>query len=487
MNSLRRAMTVRLIVGLTAVLLAAEGALFLFLRRQIVAAYDEGLLETVRFLASAVHVEKGGILDMELGDVPVPEFAAVAPTSYFQIWRNDTVIFRSASLGVRDLVRPSAPGSAPVVIDGPLPNARPGRGVTLEFAPTPELGVVAPPLELTLAVMRERETLDARLRDISLALAALGLALLLLMPLVVADAVRKGLARLLALGRDVDAIDVATLGQRLATSDLPVELAPIVERTNQLLERIQEGVTRERRFSDDVAHQLRTPIAELRVLADVALAGVKPGDTKHRQTFEDARAIAVQMEHLAIGLLAMARGESSPPLTQAEVDLRAVLLRVRADLEPRAMARGLRLKAPDHDGAPVVITTDPALLESVLDSVLDNALTYTPSGGEIELSVRADDRFARLTVTNSDLTLTDADLPRLFQRFWRKDQARRDGEHSGLGMAVALAMSRAIAGELTADRPSPTTVRFTLSLPVGNGPRFSGPTSHRGRLDRWSR
>ena len=99
-------------------------------------------------------------------------------------------------------------------------------------------------------------------------------------------------------------------------------------------------------------------------------------------------------------------------------------------------------------------------------SLLENALTYTPAGGEIAVTANADGRFARLTVTNDDATLTDDDLPRLFERFWRKDQARGDGQHSGLGLAIALAMARAMGGSLAADRPARGRLRLTLALPL---------------------
>ena len=469
MSSLRRTLTLRLVVALTLCLVAAEGLLFVFLRHEIVASFDEGLRETARLLASSLHAEAGNKLDLELGDAPVPGFGAAAPTGYFQIWNGAVPLYRSASLGARDLARPSvAPGHAGI-FDSPLPDGRRGRYELLAFAPTLEPGVPDPGLDLTLVVARERETLDARLRGVSLALGAVGLALLLLMPLAVAGGVRKGLSRLIALGRDVDAVDVGSLDRRLPVRDLPIELAPFADRINDLLDRLQEGVTRERRFSDDVAHQLRTPIAELRALSDVALAGLDGAGAKHRQSFEDSRSIAIQMERLAVGLLAIARGESAPPSTPATVDLRAGVGRFGAQLAKRASERGLTLSLTAADGDPLSVHADPALLESILSGLFDNALEYTSPGGQIVVSASAGDASARLTVTNDDTTLMDEDLPHLFERFWRKNPARRDGAHSGLGLAVAQTMARAMGGGLSADRPGPDRVRFTLSLPSTRG------------------
>src|SRR5262245_42110852 len=109
MSSLRRTLTVRLVLGLTALLLVAEGALFLFLRYQFVSSFDERLLETARLLSSAVHAEKEGKLDLELGDVPIPEFGATAATGAFEIWDRSGSLYRSASLGDGHLVRPVIP------------------------------------------------------------------------------------------------------------------------------------------------------------------------------------------------------------------------------------------------------------------------------------------------------------------------------------------------------------------------------------------
>ena len=328
MKSLRRTLTIRLILGLTVILLATEAMLFFFLRQQIVASYDEGLLETARLLASAVHVENDdGSLEMELGEVPVPGFGTAAPTDYFEIWHGATPLYRSASLGAHDLPRSELRNDAPLTDDADLPDGRPGRRVSFVFSPTPEPGITAPAMTLSLTLIREREALHARLRDVSLALGGLGLMLLLLMPVVVARGARTGLSRLLALVRDVDAIDVASLDRRLPTADLPVELIPVATRMNHLLDRLQQGLIRERRFSDDVAHQLRTPIAELRALADVALAGAARDDAPYRQVFEDVRTIAVQMERLAVGLLTIARSGGATKIDATVVD--AALLSAR--------------------------------------------------------------------------------------------------------------------------------------------------------------
>ena len=233
---------------------------------------------------------------------------------------------------------------------------------------------------------------------------------------------------------------------------------------------------RERRFSDDVAHQLRTPIAELRALADVSLAGLEEDDMPCRQAFEEAREIAIQMERLATGLLAIARGESDRQLATRPVDLNAIAARAAADLVRRTDGRRIKIASPrEQSGPSATVLADQAMIESVLASLVDNAVDYTPAGGEIEIATEMDGSVARLTVTNSDTTLGDEDLPRLFERFWRKDEARDGGEHSGLGLAVALAMARAMGSGLSAERPEPGLIRMTVSIPRLSGAKQPMP------------
>ena len=105
------------------------------------------------------------------------------------------------------------------------------------------------------------------------------------------------------------------------------------------------------------------------------------------------------------------------------------------------------------------------IIESVVASLVDNAVAYTPPGGEIEIASEVQSSVALLTVANSDTSLTPDDLRKVFDRFWRKDPARRNGEHSGLGLSVSLALMHAIGGDLTAERPRPGVVRLTVSVP----------------------
>jgi two-component system sensor histidine kinase QseC len=240
-------------------------------------------------------------------------------------------------------------------------------------------------------------------------------------------------------------IDASTLRTRFPADDIPAELVPICARLNELLARLEASFDRERRFSADVAHELRTPIAELRSLAEVALKW-PPGPDESRENFEEARAIARRMESLVIALQAIARSESGGTVAaSALIRLPGFIERIWTGFSSQATQRRLRVEFDLPAGARVV--SDPVLLESLLANLFANAVEYTPPEGSLSVAVRPGrDGQLTITIANDTNDLRAEDLPRLFDRFWRKDRSRTDTRHSGLGLSLV----RAIAGTLGA-------------------------------------
>jgi two-component system sensor histidine kinase QseC len=258
---------------------------------------------------------------------------------------------------------------------------------------------------------------------------------------VVNFSLRRGHAPLGRLARQAAAITADSLQTRFPVDSMPEELRPITSRLNDLLGRLEESFERERRFSADLAHELRTPLAELRSLAEVELAWPETEDAeKHRETLD----IALQMEAMVTRLLEMARGENRKIPLQSETVLMAPLLdEVWQPLAGRAERKQLAFTfnvPPD-----AVLQTDRTLFRSILANLLANAVEYTPQNGRGEINWKMDT--GELTVSNTVHDLDAADVPHLFERLWRKDKSRTGGEHCGLG----LALSRTFAGLLGFD------------------------------------
>jgi two-component system sensor histidine kinase QseC len=260
-------------------------------------------------------------------------------------------------------------------------------------------------------------------------------------------AVRKGLAPLRHLSqalvqRQPQALDAVVL------SDMPSEVEPVVQALNALFERIQTMVDLERRFTADAAHELRTPIAAIRMQAQVALgAGT---DTVQRQhALNCTLAGCDRAVHLVEQLLTLSRLESSSDAApSAQVDVSAVAQRVAADLALAALARAqaLELEAPPN----AMIQADNMLTSVLVRNLLDNAMRYSPEGARVALVIRSDAHHVTLQVEDSGPGLEDAEMARLGERFYRVLGTEQAG--SGLGWSIVRRIAKVYAAQVNVSR-----------------------------------
>ena len=271
---------------------------------------------------------------------------------------------------------------------------------------------------------------------------------------------RRGLQPLDRLGEQAAAIDARSLATRFGVEGLPQELQPIAGRLNELMARMQQSFERERRFTADLAHELRTPLAELRSQAECAL---KWPESRDPAIDQETLAIAAQMEAMMAHMLALARGEQRQLGAQrTNVALDQAVREAWARLAGRAAQRKLNIVTQLR---PAEIPADPALLRSILNNLLENAADYAAPGGRIEIRIEEITGRTQLSIANTTADLEAADLPMLFDRFWRKEAARSGSQHVGLGLALARTFAEAMDGTLTAAMPEPAWLVLTLTWP----------------------
>ncbi|MDQ2972034.1 MAG: sensor histidine kinase N-terminal domain-containing protein [Pseudomonadota bacterium] len=249
--------------------------------------------------------------------------------------------------------------------------------------------------------------------------------------------VQRGLRPLAVLDAAMAGIGPEAPSRRLPRTDTP-ELTPLVARFNEVLVRMDEGLSRERQFAAGLAHELRTRLAELRTLVDVEIR--YPSGDDPRAPLREIGKIGGELEATVTALLQLTRIESGLQSAQRErVDLEALLARVLARHADAAQTRNARIEciAPS---APVEIDTDPTLLEIILDNLLGNAIAYAPMGDTISLHCAND----TLRVDNAAPGLDAGDIARFGQRFWRKGADENGAGHAGLGLALADAAARAL-------------------------------------------
>jgi signal transduction histidine kinase len=415
--------------------------------------FDEDLAEKARVIATLTEQE-GPDLEFEALGSALPEFQRTHRPEYYEIWGQDGATWeRSPSLGDEHLRRRAVTGKGPWYFNRRLMDGREGRIIQLEFEPryvvrdaageernvdAASLPPGSPRSTMTLALARDLSDLRGAIGRVRAVLGGAAIAFVAGLIVLVRWAISSTLAPLQRLADRVAALDPDSLGERLGAAGLPTEVTPLAGRLDDLLERLKAAFERERLFSSNVAHELRTPVAELRNLAEVAARW--PGDKEAiRAFFGDVEHVAGQMEGLIANLLALARTEAGAETLQPEEavleDLtRAVWERLRA----RAAERGLSLDLQARGSG--ILVTDVGMLRLILHNLLGNAIDYAPRGSAVACALSVEEPGFRLSVSNPAPALEPEDVGRLFDRFWRKDEARGGGQHAGLGLTLVRSL-----------------------------------------------
>jgi signal transduction histidine kinase len=301
--------------------------------------------------------------------------------------------------------------------------------------------------------------MNETLWTIASALIIAGVALMVLITGAVILTIRRGLAPLRRLATEADAIEAESLHQRLSQDSLPLELAPVSQKLNELLARLETAFRRERSFASAAAHELRTPIAELRSLAEVSLRW--PEDADSQQNMKDTLQIANRMEGLVRALLLIVRSDSKPRTVRlTSIDLDALIREIWHHYEPRAQQRRLSFVYTPADR--MMVYSDAMMVRAMLENLLSNAVAHTPAGGEVECRVEQSGDLLQLTLANVSHDLTVEDIPRLFEPFWRKDESRTGGEHFGLGLSLVASYATALGISVSVQLQSPERFKVTV-------------------------
>ena len=252
------------------------------------------------------------------------------------------------------------------------------------------------------------------------------------------------------------------------------EIALIGEEFNSLTDRLQKTEDVRRRFVSDASHELKTPLAAIRLLTDSILQTENIDPATTREFVADIGQEAERLSRISEDLLRLTRLDSGvlpPPL---EVDVGPVLERVLRMMELVAEARQVALHCEEMEPCSVMATRDE--LHQVIYNLVDNAVKYSHDGGQVWVSLRREgDRWAVLTVADNGVGIPEEDLPRIFRRFYRVDKARsRAAGGTGLGLSIVQDTVKNRGGSVAAaNRPgggAVFTVRWPLAAEKGGRP-----------------
>jgi len=259
------------------------------------------------------------------------------------------------------------------------------------------------------------------------------------------------------------AINADDLSARVDEPAVDDEVARLARTFNAMLVHVEHAFNSQRRFVADAAHELRTPLAIMRSEVDVTLREI-PEDREVRASLESVGDEVDRLIRMADNLLALARiDEEHLALMRAPVQLEDVGSDVVRAMARLASERGVRLDT-EFGGASVV--GDRERLRQVAVNLLDNAIRHTPDGGTITLATGSETAHAWLRIQDSGSGISDADVERVFARFYRTHEARaRSSGGAGLGLAICRAIVEAHQGKIALSRADDVGTVVTVTLP----------------------
>ena len=251
------------------------------------------------------------------------------------------------------------------------------------------------------------------------------------------------------------------------------ELTELGQAFNLMAERLQQSVgiirrdrDRSRDFLADVSHELRTPIAALRTFNELLKEGASADPEARDEFLESSGQQIDRLDWLAQNLLELSKLDSGLVLLDLRPDdLRAAVEQAAEQAEPAAARRGVTLVVDVPDG-PIRIHHDPQRIGQVVTNLVGNAIKFTPRGGRVEVSIGATTEGGRIEVRDSGVGIDAAELPRIFDRFYRGSMANEArGSGSGLGLAIVRSIVDMHGGTVRVESRLGVGSRFVVTLP----------------------
>ncbi len=253
------------------------------------------------------------------------------------------------------------------------------------------------------------------------------------------------------------------LGRRIEVPVTIDEVGRLALTFNEMLARIEELFRAQQRFVADVSHELRSPLTAVRGNLDLLKRGAADDPAERAQVIDAIDSETARMSRLVSDLLLLARQDSGVPIARQPIELDTLLLEVYR--QAQITAKGVKVTLGAEDQA--IIVGDRDRLKQVLLNLVDNALKYTPQGGEVILGLTKDEAWVKIFVQDSGIGIAPDHIPNLFDRFYRVDKARsRDAGGTGLGLAIAKAVVDAHNGKITVESALGKGSTFTVWLPL---------------------
>jgi two-component system sensor histidine kinase TctE len=464
--SVRRALLRPLLWSWGIGLLAAVIGAYLLARTSANLAFDRGLQNEATALAARVTwSDRGPLLDLSRQAMELVTWDRDDRNGFVMVDVDGNPLAGDSHVPVPELKLRKASFAQPRLFDGEF-EGEPVRGAVFSIS--------SPMLDrsVSVIVVETKNKRTVLMRDLQLSIVLPALALGTVTFVMIGWGIRRGLQPLRDVATDV-ALRDAQDWRPLPMHHVPREAVPLIERINSLLADVEQSIHLQRRFVADAAHQLRTPVAGIRVLAqslvqelDAPAQTGQGGEPSWRPLLSQLERSTDRLSRLIGQLLSLARSETALSLDSEHQTMDVVpLLRESAEplvLQALRQGRCIALEAPDE---PVPARAHPLWLGEVVNNLLDNALRY--GGPKVTLRVTPlPEGGAEVVVEDDGPGVTPEQLSHLFEPFWRGERAdlRNDGG-TGLGLTIAREVVLRLGGDIQAQtRPEVEGLRFTIRL-----------------------
>ena len=458
--SIRLRLTLWYVLVLAAVLAAFGAGVFLVLRQALYNNLDESIQNQGNALLGAIRYEGGSpslVADAISGNsADAEQFVRVFDASA-------ELTFDSSGI-VGDVP------VAPEVVDSGLRGETSMRRVKIK-EDDDLLRVLVLPIRLDGRVVGVLEVGQFE-EDVSDTLTTLLLTMGVAYPVALVVAILGGV---FLAGRALSPVDKITtlarrisaerLGQRLNLRLPDDEVGRLAQTFDEMIGRLDDAFRHQRQFTSDASHEPRTPLTIMKGPIDVALQKQR-GPKEYRQVLQAVNDEVDRLIHLAGSLLTLTRADAGQiPLALERVSVADVIADAEGHLHSQALQKGVELQLVSSNG--VTVHADEDLLLQLLLNLLDNAIKYTPSGGQVTIGWTGRESHVELWVRDSGIGISQEHIPHLFDRFYRVDQGRSRSEGGvGLGLAISRWIAEAHGGSIRVESVPGEGSTFTVLIPM---------------------
>lgn len=438
--------------------------------------FDRAMTNKAGLLETLISEEPEEI-DFDFADEFMPEFSGENDPEYFQLWHDGKTFERSKTLDlfdVKNLPRKNFALGQSSISDITLPDGRSGRMYYTKFMPQidsdvreehgitkaelAEFSKTQKPMELAYAI--SKEGLNQVLWFVDIIFIFTSIIAVVAVRIIVFNVVNRGLVPLDILNSELKQINLNSDNSTLSTATLPEELITIAEGIKHFISENKKLYSREKRITSDIAHELKTPIAELLNLSEVAIKF--PHEKQLSDSFkEDVLAITKRLKNIVNGILLLQKSSSTSELAKQQVHLSVLFQAIM--LRENQASRDINICINNIES----IYTNEFALSTILSNLVNNAIYYSPESTPIIISVDPylDTQKIVLKISNiSKFEYSTEELNLLFDPLWQKDSSRTSEDRYGLGLAIVKSYCDKIGASLSVTIEPDQRITFTLIL-----------------------